>query len=312
MDKEWKDLEIIVQMICSSIEPGSRIRHNVNLPVINSSSKRTRQCDILIESGPTHRRTLTIVEVQSRKKQVDINTFNGWIEKLKEVGAQHLICVSRKDFPESIREKVIECGNTCKLVVIKEILPEEIPNDFARFSFLYQDIKIIPRTKIEVGFSKSKAIEQRIYNELRNFIDENREMELNSPSFSLDQIEAISLYQLCKEAITDRTEKSGVGRIEFKYDDDKPLYLSFSSQFTSISLSLDFDWKIEEYHYPVTQLVYEQEGSGPLAWIIDFKAKTPGGSIELKLPLVKRDSGYAIAGFSTRMDKAHEIALIQG
>ncbi|MBL6932308.1 MAG: hypothetical protein ISR45_05120, partial [Rhodospirillales bacterium] len=95
MKNDGKDLEHLVHAIEQSIAPDSVVEHDVNLPVISSGSGRTRQCDVVIRSGQKPRETITIVEVQDRGSKPDINTFGGWLQKLEEVGGQHLICVSR-------------------------------------------------------------------------------------------------------------------------------------------------------------------------------------------------------------------------
>ena len=85
MAKSGDDLEKIVELIERSISPGSIIRQNVKLPVLTSQVGSVRQCDVVIESGPEFRRSMTIVEVQDRKSQVNIGAFNDWLQKLGKV-----------------------------------------------------------------------------------------------------------------------------------------------------------------------------------------------------------------------------------
>lgn len=105
-------LERLVQLIEQSIAPDAHIQRNVKLPNLGSKSGATTECDIVIRNGPPFRETVTIVEVKDRERPVDINMFRGWQQKLEDVGAQHLYCVSRKPFPESIKEKAALSGNT--------------------------------------------------------------------------------------------------------------------------------------------------------------------------------------------------------
>lgn len=91
MTKPGDDLEKIVELIERSISPSSVIRQNVMMPVLNSQIGRTRQCDVVIESGPEFRRNVSIVEVQDRTSKVNIATFNDWLKKLDDVGANSLI-----------------------------------------------------------------------------------------------------------------------------------------------------------------------------------------------------------------------------
>jgi hypothetical protein len=95
-------MEKLVQLIEQSIEPDSIGERNVRLPILTSPTASTAQRDIVICKGRPPRQTITIVEVQDRQKPVDMNEFRGWLSKLKDVGAQHLYCVSGKSFSKSI------------------------------------------------------------------------------------------------------------------------------------------------------------------------------------------------------------------
>ncbi len=50
------------------------------------------------------RKHVTIVEVQKQNRKPTLNEFDGWIAKMKQVGANQLICVSEQGFPASIVE----------------------------------------------------------------------------------------------------------------------------------------------------------------------------------------------------------------
>ena len=92
MDKDWKDLERVVQLIEQSISPEAVVEHNQFLPVIGSPSGLKRQCDVVVRSGDKPREVITIIEVQNRTSKPDITTFGGWLEKLDEVGAHQRFC----------------------------------------------------------------------------------------------------------------------------------------------------------------------------------------------------------------------------
>jgi len=128
----WRKMEELVGWIEQHISPNSIVELDQHLPDLNSTSGSKRQCDIVIRQGPNHRQTITIVEVQKRKKPVDINTFDGWCQKMRDVGAQHLICVSENPFPKSIVDKALRIGPTIRLIHFncqnKSIWPEEFSN----------------------------------------------------------------------------------------------------------------------------------------------------------------------------------------
>ena len=79
--KGWKIKEKVVAIIEQHLDKGAKVLHDVNLPVIDSPSSRTRQCDVVIIQGKDPRITTSIVEVQKRKTKPNINDFNGWLTK---------------------------------------------------------------------------------------------------------------------------------------------------------------------------------------------------------------------------------------
>ncbi len=125
--QKWKFTEYLVQLIEKSIDPDSTVEHNAFLPDLTSTNGTTRQCDIIIRKGTPPRETITLVEVQDRIEKVELNQFQGWVSKMKDVGAQHLICVSRAGFPDSIKEKAKQSGNTIRLVTITKTDANKIP-----------------------------------------------------------------------------------------------------------------------------------------------------------------------------------------
>src|SRR5882757_4539567 len=89
---DGKYFEKIVHLLEQSLDPESKVEHDVKLPILHSPSGETAQCDIVITSGKKPRETLTLIEVQDRSSKVKPNDFRGWLKKVEEVGAQHLIC----------------------------------------------------------------------------------------------------------------------------------------------------------------------------------------------------------------------------
>lgn len=120
--KAWEVNERIAAILEKWLVPNATVRHNVRLPVLGSPTRKMRQCDVVIEYGMVPRSSLTIVEVQKRKSKPSITMFHGWVEKMRQVGAQQLICVSEAGYPESIIEDVAnKLGPTVKLMTLREI-----------------------------------------------------------------------------------------------------------------------------------------------------------------------------------------------
>ncbi|RAJ00478.1 hypothetical protein LX64_04184 [Chitinophaga skermanii] len=143
---DWKEAEYFVTQIEQAYAPDAVVKHNVMLPVIGE--QRYRQCDVVIYIGKEPRATIFIVEVQKRGSKPDINTFNGWVEKMNEVGANGLICVSHVGFPESITSKVLnKIGPKVKLVTLRENAPNDI----------WADLHLVPEiveTSFEIDIKK--------------------------------------------------------------------------------------------------------------------------------------------------------------
>ena len=125
-EPQWKTVEKVVALLEKSLAPEARVRHNVKLPCLTTGHEE--QCDVVIEMGQEPRVTRTIVEVQKRNERVKPNDFRGWCQKLRDVGANRLICVSAKPFPRSIKDKVAkELGPTVLLVRLEALEAKQWP-----------------------------------------------------------------------------------------------------------------------------------------------------------------------------------------
>ncbi len=288
MSKPGDDLEKIVEIIERSTSPTARIEQNVFLPILTSTQGHTAQCDIVIRNGPAHRETLTIVEVQDRNSKVDINTFRGWLGKIDDVGAQHLICVSRKDFASSIKEKATQSGSKIFLVTLKDLTPESIPLDFIHFIFLYNSVDIkIRSVKPYVGKGEIAKLGLKPMNH-----------ELGDKVWSLDQITMISLLELCRFSINDSqdslnpaTSKNNLEKLSYKPVGEDALYYCHNGELIRVGLDCEFEWESEHAEIPMSVASYEQDQHGALAWLFEVEHNSKSGPISIKLPVVKLDDG---------------------
>jgi len=310
MKSNGKELELLINLIQKHIEPDAVVQHDIHLPVIGSASGRTRQCDIVITSGPSHRKTITIIEAQDRTSQVDINTFNGWLAKLDEIGAQHLICVSRLEFPESIKEKAFSQGNKVKLINLKGADPTEIPLSFLKSNFKYYNYQAIDVKVLNMKFTKDEAKSLGIFDSINTYFD-SKAMDVNSTVFSFDKIHLKSIYIICRDSCKDLSvDGSGSEVLEYNKVNDPALYFYMDGKFTRIEIRLEFKWKNEVIEYPVTFLSYEQQDNGSLAWIFEGKYDTPGGLVSFKAPLIKKSNYYEIPGMILNMENHHELTML--
>lgn len=288
MSKPGDDLEKIVEIIERSTSPAARIEQNVFLPILTSTQGHTAQCDIVIRNGPPHRETLTIVEVQDRNSKVDINTFRGWLGKIDDVGAQHLICVSRKDFASSIKEKAAQSGSKIFLITLKDLTPESIPLDFIHFIFLYNSVDIkIRSVKPYVGKGEIARLGLKPMNH-----------ELGDKVWSLDQATMISLLELCRSSINDSQDslspaigEDNLGKLSYSPVGEDALYYCHNGQLIRVGLDCEFEWESEHAEIPMSVASYEQDQHGALAWLFEVAHNSKRGPISIKLPVVKLEDG---------------------
>jgi hypothetical protein len=243
----------------------------------------------VIRNGSPPRETLTIVEVQDRNSKVDINTFRGWLGKIEDVGAQHLICVSRKDFASSIKEKAGQSGSKIFLVTLKDLSPERIPMDFIKFILLYQHINIkhirSMRPYVEPGQITKLGLKPLQY-------------KLEDKMWSLDKINMISLLEICRNSIKNNQDllsqtdiADGVGNISFSIVGEDTIYCYHNDGFVRIGLDCEFEWESEHAEIPMSVASYEQDQHGALAWLFEVTHNSKSGPISVKLPVVKLDDG---------------------
>lgn len=124
-EARWRTIERVAALVERQLDPSAHVEHNVNLPDLTTEGI-ARQCDVVVTSGPEKRPTRSIVEVQKRGRRVELAMFEGWVAKMRAVGAQHLVCVSSVGYPASVVSKAAQLGPTVRLCTLKEL---ERPTD---------------------------------------------------------------------------------------------------------------------------------------------------------------------------------------
>ncbi|EOX4130681.1 hypothetical protein ACPF4J_003850, partial [Vibrio cholerae] len=306
MAKLGDDLEKIVESIERSISPFSSIRQNVMLPVLNSPTGRTRQCDVIIESGPEFRRNLTIVEVQDRKSQVNIATFNDWLQKLDDVGANSLICISRQEFPESIKEVARFQGNRVLLVNIKEETPETLPLKFLSFYLSYENVSItdidVLRCCVDKGSIDLNSLDRQLIHSNENI-------------WSRDKISSMSFVELLSPLIKELHEGSkgimkGIATFSFENDRRLVLYCCINGEYIRVGLNVTIRYTYDNHLLAMTVSSYEQIEHGTLAWVFEVEHETSNGKIKTKVPVIKHgDSSYKMLDIINSSDFNSHVTI---
>lgn len=117
-DAPGKLKEKVVTILERHIDQSARVSCDVFLPVVAHPDMEPRQIDVLIETGTKARPTRTIVEVQDRKSKPTPTEFDGWLKKMEEVGAQHLVCVTKAGYTATILKKASNRGPTVRLFTL--------------------------------------------------------------------------------------------------------------------------------------------------------------------------------------------------
>lgn len=141
-EPEWKYKERLVGLLEKQIAPDATVTHNEFLTEPLTGTRR--QCDVVIRRGGPLRESVTIVEVQKRKKEVSLPTYQGWITKFQMLQAQHLICVSEKGFSSNVVSDAATRGNIVRLLTLAELSepwPVKFVNDSMECHVMHADVK---------------------------------------------------------------------------------------------------------------------------------------------------------------------------
>lgn len=261
-NSDWLTIEKLVQLIEKSISPDSKVEHNVKLPDLTSVSNAKCQCDVVITTGNAPRQTITIVEIQSRNKKFDITFFKGLIQKMRDVGAQHLICVSTEGFTSTIKEKAKSLGGTVRLIKLTKHSTNNLPVNFSNLKFTddrpVYDFNENPR----IVFKRMGGKETKI------------NLGLGNCKFILNNISALRREFGIKELVEDYFE-SNQPEIDGLYKVKLPkIGESLTIEHLDMLLEVEnFEWnifvKIRRNDIPIFAYSYEQEEAGPIAWVLE-------------------------------------------
>ena len=289
-EPNWRSGEKVAAILEKLLAPSATVKQNVFLPVIGQPRRKPRQCDVVITYGEEPRQNIAIVEVQKRNRKPDITTFHGWLAKMREVGAQQLICVSALGYPQSIIEEVAtRIGPTVTLMTLQELDRVTEPGHII-ISFL---ISSTPKYQFEeIGVIKLEGAPAV----------QRAELSSHDKLFSIgDSVERLNLYELTTNALNNTLPPMFRERgIEEPDSYSIELVFNFKTQGLWIHLS-DQRFKVAEWpiklkierqleRIPVTNFAYRQESiEGVLAWIASAKMVVQGKEQELRI-VFKPDS----------------------
>ncbi len=147
----WKVKEHVVALLEKAHTPDAEVLQDQWLPDIHTGE--LRQCEVVVNYGPPARQHMAIVEVQDRKKRLDIGTLESFWQKMHSLGAQSLICVSRQPFPASVRKKAVALGPHVRLMTPRELEAGEWPYNLPKyFTGRVPSVQIVPDSKYGIVY----------------------------------------------------------------------------------------------------------------------------------------------------------------
>jgi hypothetical protein len=288
---DGRDLEKLVALIERSVSPGTVVQHDVHLPVLTSTVGAKCQCDVVVIRDPGPRQTLTIIEVQDRGRQVVPNDVRGWMGKMKEVGAQHLIAVSRREYSRSVKERASQSGGSIRLVTLETLDCDSFPVDFVYFEFSFVSFEVISYDQVSLFAPGLKELPPSVATKFRS----KTGFDSNEYCFSEDGVHRLSAYQLCRRALSLPDEDlSGTTEFKFNIPMSGRLYVHVDEHALEIGLSFTASWENEVFSMPVQVLEYRQDGHGALAWVAAAELERPEGTYRYRAPFTRTDGGFVM------------------
>lgn len=308
--------EKVVTILERHIDQNARVFCDVLLPVVSDSEMEPRQIDVLIETGTKARPTRTIVEVQDRKPKPQPTEFDGWLKKMEDVGAQHLMCVTTAGYTKTILKKAAKRGPTVRLFTLKQleesngnILPPSIMNnnlDVITYGQLLS-ILIIPvhpyqmhpdidpskppdphfKMFLPCGSDKPKSATE--VTDWHLFAHPNNVKELPHTGEMFNLRYGYNCPPAAPWKFITKTGWVPLNRFEVA------IKLSITSH--------PIEW---EHNY------YEQVGEGEVGWMLKGTATYNGGNTVVYLPLRKEGEGLYSAGRATAMSENADTFVSYG
>lgn len=297
---DWLTIERLVQLIEKSISPDSIVEHDVKLPDLTSSTNAKRQCDIVIKSGNPPRQTITIVEVQSRTSKFNITFFQGLIQKMRDVGAQHLICVSTEGFTKTIKEKAKDLGGTVRLVKLTKHDTHNFPINFFKINFedsrpIY-DFKETPK----IDFKPIKGDEP---------VNFQSQISLGEMKFILSSVEGVEfgIEGLVQHYFNSHDPTTnGIYKVKFPETGSKISAKINNQIFEVDSFEWDISVKIRKQVVQAIIYSYEQEEIGPIAWALEGTSTMDGITNLIRVSVTPgTENNFVITGIEVSRHEAN-------
>lgn len=287
-DPRWKLIEKTVQALEKILDPGAEIRHNEQLPELDTGI--LRQCDITIRSGKPPRQTLTIVEVQDRSRKVTLPIYDAWYRKREKLGAQHLICVSTTGFPNSVIKCAKKTGETVRLVT----LTEGAPPPFFQAREHYLRMKVLHSRDVAIGW-----VNEAPPSAVEGHRCDSKVFSVNYSSQTQSMIDIVQREFLAGKALDLETETPRPNMRVNRYRLDLTAGESAVWLETASGPEQVRDLFVEDYievvniSMPLTFHAYEQIGhEETLAWVVFASGTYEENIFSVRIMLARQSNGH--------------------
>ncbi|SBS39177.1 hypothetical protein MSP8887_03693 [Marinomonas spartinae] len=295
--KKGTDLELVVAAIEKALEPSCVVKHDQYLSVLTSTEGHKRQCDVVIYSGSKRRPIVTIVEVQDRNSSVSVGTYDGWVSKRDEVGANQLICVSRKPFPKSVIEKARQQGTRVSLIELSAGVPDELPLGFINFHYQYADLmsenEIIVNALIPSSYKDKVTLQE--FENISN-------IEWKKRSFKNNENIDVSVYDVLLKVLENiHLEKNIIHTssccFSFFQNTELRLLVYIRGESVPVLLNVELNnYKYEFHRFLMDVAVYRTTGKGDDGWFFEARHDSAKGPMSVKVPIIRHEEsgGYVM------------------
>lgn len=233
--------------------------------------------------------------MQDRNSPVSVGTYDGWVSKRDEVGANQLICVSRKPFPKSVIEKARQQGNRVALIELSSGIPDELPLDFINFH--YQFVDLMADSKIQI-----KAMVPSSFKEIitTDEFDSISKIEWKNKSFKNNESTDVSIYDVMLEVFKKiHPEENAIhtGSCCFSFLQNRELILFVHIREHKIPVLFNVElnnYRYEYHRFPMNVAVYRVTGKGDDGWFFEVSHDSTNGPVSVKIPIIRHEAsgGY--------------------
>lgn len=306
-DAPGKLREKVVTILERHIDQGARVSCDVWLPVVSDPDMEPRQIDVLIETGTDARPTKTIVEVQDSKSKPKPTEFDGWLKKMEEVGAQHLMCVTKAGYTKTILKKAANRGPTVRLFTLEQL--EVAGGNILPPAIMSNDLDLVTYGRL-LGIKIDPVHIYQMHPDINPSQPPDPHYKMLIPSGRDDSVSATEVTDWHLFAhpnnVKELPHTGEMFTLKYGYECDPAAPWKFITKTGWVPLKrFDISIELSVRSHPITweHNYYAQVGKGEVGWILKGTSTYDGKDTVFYLPLRKEGDGLYSAGRATAMSE---------